>query len=55
MTKEDLSSVINEITLTQNEVFNLIGYTKQPRTKGSTLPLGGLFNFLFGTANQKDM
>ena len=27
MTKEDLSSIINEITLTQNEAYNLIGHT----------------------------
>ena len=55
MTKEDLSSIINEITLTQNEAYNLIGHTKQTRTKRSILPLGGLFNFLFGTADQKDI
>ena len=40
MTKEDLSSIINEITLTQNEAYNLIGHTKQTRTKRSILPLG---------------
>ena len=51
MTKEDLSSIINEITLTQNEAYNLIDHTKQPRTKRSILPLGGLFTFLFGTAD----
>ena len=55
MTKEDLSSIINEITLTHNEAYNLIDHTKQPRTKRSILPLGGLFNFLFGTADQKDI
>ena len=55
MTKEDLSSIINEITLTQNEAYNLIDHTKQLRTKRSILPLGGLFNFLFGTADQKDI
>ena len=55
MTKEDLSSIMNEITLTQNEPYNLIGHTKQTRTKRSILPWGGLFNFLFGTADQKDI
>ena len=55
MTKEDLTSIISEITLTQNEAYNQIDHTKQPRTKRSILPLGGLFNFLFGTADQKDI
>ena len=55
MTKEDLPSIINEITLTQNEAYNLIDHTEQPRTKRLILPLGGLFNFLFGTADQKDI
>ena len=55
MTKEELSSIINEITLTQNEAYKLIDHTKQPRTKRSILPLGGLCNFLFGTADQKDI
>ena len=55
MTKEDLTSIINEITLTQNEAYNLIDHTKQPRIKRSILPLGGLFNFLFGTVDQKDI
>ena len=55
MAKEDLTSLINEIILTQNEAYNLIDHTKQPRSKRSTLPLGGLFNFLFGTADQKDI
>ena len=54
MTKENFSSIINEITLTQNEAYNLIGHTKQTRTKRSILPLGRLFNFLFGTTDQKD-
>ena len=52
MTKEDLS-IISEITLIQNEAYNLIDHTKQPRTKRSILPLGGLFNFIFGTADQR--
>ena len=55
MTKEDLTSILNEITLTQNEACNLINHTKQPRTKRSILPLGELFNFLFGTADWKDI
>ena len=36
MTKEGLSSIINEITLSPNEAYNLIDHTKQPRTKSST-------------------
>ena len=55
MNKEDLSSIINDIPLTQNEAYNLIDYIKQPRTKRSILPLGGLFTFIFGTADQKDI
>ena len=55
MTKVDLSSIINEITLTQNEAYNLIDHTTQPRTNRSILPLGGWFNFIFGTADQKDI
>ena len=55
MTQEDLSSIINEITLTQNEAYNLIDHTEQPRTKRSIHPLEGLFNFLFGSADQKDI
>ena len=43
------------MTLTQNEVYNLRDHAKQPRTKRSILPLGGLFNFLFGIADQKDI
>ena len=54
MIKEDFTSIIDEITLTQNEPYNLIDHTKQPRTKRSILPLGRFFNFLFGTADQKD-
>ena len=45
MAKEDLSSIIHEITLTQNEAYNLIGYTEQPRTKRSILPLGDCLTF----------
>ena len=35
MTKEDLTSIINEIT--PKEAHNLIDHTKQPRTKRSIL------------------
>ena len=43
------------MNLTQNLAYNLIDHTKHSRTKRSILPLGELFNFLFGTADQKDI
>ena len=55
MTKDDLSSIINKITLAQNEAYNVIDQTKQPRPKRSILSLGELFNFFFGTADHKDI
>ena len=54
MTIDDIDSVLHEITSTQIEACNLIEYIHKPkdiRTKRSTLLIGGLFNFLFGTAN----
>ena len=38
----------------QTEASNLIGHI-QYRNKRSLLPLGGLFGFLFGTADQADL
>ena len=54
MTIDDIDSVLYEITSTQIEAFNLIGHIHRPkdiRTKRSLLHFGGVFHFLFGTAN----
>ena len=58
MTIDDINSDLHEITFTQIEAFNLIDHIHAPRyirTKRSLLPFGGLFNFLFGTANDDDV
>ena len=58
MTLNDLSSALNQIHITRTEVSDLIGHmknNKNNRCKRSLLPLGGLFNFLFGMADQKDI
>ena len=58
MTSNDLSSALDQINITRTEVSNLIGHMnhdKNNRHKRSLLPLGGLFNFLFSTADQKDI
>ena len=58
MTIDDINSVLHEIISTQIEAFNLIDHIHQPRnigTKRSLLLFGGLFNFLFGTANDDDV
>ena len=58
MTLNHLSSALNQILMTRTEVSDLIGHMnhgKQNRIKRSLLPLGGLFNFLFGTADQNDI
>ena len=58
MTIDDIDLVLHEITLTQIETFNLIDNihkSKDIRTKRSLLPFGGLFHFLFGTANDDDV
>ena len=57
-TLNDLSSALNQIQMTRTEASDLIGHMnhgKQNRFKSSLLPLDGLFNFLFGTADQKDI
>ena len=57
MTLNDLSSALDRIHITRTEVSDLIGHMnndKNNRHKRSLLPLGGLFNFLLGTADQKD-
>ena len=58
MAINDLDSVLNEITSTQIEASNLIDHIHKPinnRNKGPLLPIGGLFNFLFGTADDEDV
>ena len=58
MTLNDLSSALNQIHITRTEVSDLIGHmnnNKNNRHKRSLLPLGGLFNFLFCMADQKDI
>ena len=54
----DLDSVLSEITSTQMEASNLIDDIHKPRNKRhkrSLLPFSGLFNFLFGTADDEDV
>ena len=58
MTIDDIESVLHEITYTQIETLNLIDHIHKPRDirmKRSLLPFCGLFNFLFGTANDDDV
>ena len=58
MTIDDIDSVLHEITSTQIEGSNLIHHIHKPRnvkTKRFLLPSGGLFNFLFGIANDDDV
>ena len=54
MTLDDITLALDEITNMQFEASNLIGYI-QNRNKRSLLPLGGLFGFLFDTADQADL
>ena len=54
MTMDDMTLALDEITNMQFEASNLIGHI-QNRNKISLLPLGGLFGFLFGTADQADL
>ena len=54
MTMDDITLALNEIIHMQTEASNLIGHI-QYRNKRSLLPLGGLFSFLFGTADQDDL
>ena len=54
MTLDDITLALDEITNMQFAASNLIGHI-QNRNKRSLLPLGGLFGFLFGTADQADL
>ena len=58
MTMDDINLVLCEITSTQTETINLTDNIHRPkdfRLKRSLLPFGRLFNFLFGTARDKDI
>ena len=55
MTLADINMAITEISTTRPEASNLIDHApgnNNRRFKRSLLPLGGLFCFLFGTADQ---
>ena len=54
MTTDDMSLTLDEILNIQTEASNLITHISN-RNKRSLLPFGGLFGFLFGTANQADL
>ena len=58
MTLDDINMAITEISTTRLEASNLIDHAlnnNNKRFKRSLLPLGGLFSFLFGTADQSDV
>ena len=56
LTLNDLDAAMEEITSTQIEASNLIYHIYSTRrTKRSILPFGGLFKFLFGTADNNDI
>ena len=52
ITVDDLNLALEEILHMQTEASNLIDHLAN-RPKRSLLPFGGLFSFLFGTADQK--
>ena len=58
MTLDDINMAITEISTTRIEASNLIDHAlsnNNGRFKRSLLPVGGLFCFLFGTADQSDV
>ena len=56
MTQDNINMAITEISTTRLEASNLTDLNnKNRRFKRSPLPLGGLFSFLFGTADQSDV
>ena len=58
MILNDLSSALDQIHITRTQVSDLVAHMnddKKNRHKRSLLQLDGLFNFLFGTGNQKDI
>ena len=54
ITVDDLNLALDEILHMQTEASNLIDHLTD-RHKRSLLPFGGLFSFLFGTADQNDI
>ena len=54
MTIDDMSLALDEILNMQTEASNLITHISN-RNKKSLLPFGGIFGFLFGTADQADL
>ena len=54
ITVDDLNLALDEILHMQTEASNLIDHLAD-RHKRSLLPFGGLFSFLFGTADQNDL
>ena len=54
ITVDDLNLALDEILHRQTEASNLIDHLAD-RHKRSLLPFGGLFSFLFGTADQNDL
>ena len=58
MTLDNINMAITEISTTRIEASSLIDYAlnnSNRRFKRSLIPLGGLFSFLFGTADQSDV
>ena len=54
MTIDDMNLAINEITHMQTEASNLFDHISN-RHKRYLLPFGDLFNFIFGTPDDKDL
>ena len=57
MTLDYINMAITKISTTRIEASNLIDHAlnNNRRFKRTLLPLGGLFSFLFGTADQSDV
>ena len=57
LTMHDINVAINDIIRTQDQFTNITGliHDENGIHKRSLLPLGGLFSFLFGTADQNDL
>ena len=58
MTLKDLSSALDQIYIPRTQVSDLLehmNHDKNNTQKRSLLPLGCLFNFIFGTTDQKDI
>ena len=58
MILDDINMAVTEISTTRLEASNLIDHAlnnNNKRFKRSILPLGGLFSFSFGTADQSDV